>query len=416
VDHDREVAILKVADTDFFEGTLPVQFGDLPLQRDKVAVYGFPVGGDELSITEGVVSRIEVQRYVHSQRDFLAIQTDAAINPGNSGGPAFKGGKMIGIAFQAFSGSQAQNTGYIVPVAVIQRSLKDMADGDFRGAPDLGFYWQKMESPSLRSFYKMKGKQSGILVTKVVYGSPSWGVLKDQDVVTSLGGVKVANNGTIPFRDGDRLDFSYVTSQYRVGQKIDLGIIRDGETMTIPLDLKLYQELVSGPRYDVRPSYYIFAGLVFMPLSYDYLALWKSGTAPSKLINLYENEMASETRKQVVFINEILPHDINVGYHNLKQAVVVKINGRPISELKDVPEAFQHPDGPFHVIELDHPTGDGDNFGNWIVLEAKSAEKATQEILKSFGISKDRSEDLQKAEKPSENTLKPKEEKSTNAE
>src|ERR1041384_3664151 len=82
VDHDREVAILKVADADFFEGTLPVQFGDLPNQRDKVAVYGFPVGGDELSITEGVVSRIEVQRYVHSQRDFLAIQTDAAIHPG----------------------------------------------------------------------------------------------------------------------------------------------------------------------------------------------------------------------------------------------------------------------------------------------------------------------------------------------
>ncbi|HTC20060.1 MAG TPA: hypothetical protein VK859_04380, partial [bacterium] len=105
--------------------------------------------------------------------------------------------------------------------------------------------------------------------------------------------------------------------------------------------------------------------------------------------------MASESRKEIVLINEVLPHDINVGYHNLKQAVVAKVNGRPISELKDVVEAFRHPLGDFHVIELDHPSGDGDNFGNWVVLDAKEAEQATREILKSFDIPKDRSDDLE---------------------
>jgi len=43
---------------------------------------------------------------------------------------------------------------------------------------------------------------------------------------------------------------------------------------------------------------------------------------------------------------------------------------------------------------LDHTTGDGDNFGNWIVLKADGADQATQEIMKSFGITKDRSDDL----------------------
>jgi S1-C subfamily serine protease len=394
VDHDREVAVLKVKDPEFFKGTQPVRFGALPSQRDKVAVYGFPVGGDELSITEGVVSRIEVQEYVHSQRNFLTIQTDAAINPGNSGGPAFKGNKMIGIAFQAFSGSEVQDTGYIVPAEIIRESLRDMKDKVMDGAPDLGFYWQKMESPSLRSYYKMKAGQTGILVTRVAYDSPSWGLLQDEDVVLSIAGVPVADNGTVPFRNGDRLDFSYEVSRYQMGQTLVLGVLRDGRPKKLLIKLKPFDTLVPGPQYDVRPSYYIFGGLVFMPLTVNYLQLWKSGTAPVQLEDLYENGNASENRRQVVFINEVLPHDINVGYHNLKQAVVVKVNGRPISKLSDVVEAFQHPLGGYHVIELDHPVGEGDNFGNWVVLKAKGASEATKEILKSFGITSDRSDDL----------------------
>jgi S1-C subfamily serine protease len=402
VDHDREVAVLKVKDPEFFTGTNPIVFGELPSQRDKVAVYGFPIGGDELSITEGVVSRIEVQRYVHSQRSFLTLQTDAAINPGNSGGPAFKGGRMVGIAFQAFSGAEAQSTGYIVPISIIQRSLKDKESGDFQGAPSLGFFWQKMESPSLREYYKMKPGQTGILVTRIFFDSPGSHVLKEQDVILSIAGVKIANNGTVPYRDGERLNFSYITSQYQMGQKLDLVVLRNGKPETLSLKLKPYDQLVEGPQYDTRPPYYIFAGLVFLPLNDNYLSLWKAGTAPSMLTNFADNEMASEKRKRVVIINEVLPHDINVGYHQLKQAVVTRINDRPISELKDVIEAFKHPKGKFHVLELDHPMGDGDNFGNWVVLEAKDAEKATKEILKSFGIDNDRSDDL--AESPAAKT------------
>ncbi len=394
VDHDREVAVLKVKNPDFFKDTTPVEFGALPSQRQKVAVYGFPIGGDELSITEGVVSRIEVQRYVHSQRDFLTIQTDAAINPGNSGGPAFEGGKLIGIAFQSYGAGDAEGIGYIVPVSIIQRSLKDKAAGNMTGAPSLGILWQKMESDSLRSFYKMGPNQSGVLVTQVVHGSPADGVIQPKDVLLSEAGVPIANNGTVPFAGGDRVAFSYITSQYANGDKVPLDVLRDGKIVKLSILLKPFDALVAGPAYDVRPSYYIFGGLVFMPLSWDYLNLWKAGTAPSQLMDYYENGLPSERHKQIVFINEVLPHDLNVGYHDLKQGVVDKIDGMPITELKDVPKAFEHPINGYHVIELDHTTGDGDNFGDWIVIKADGADKDTKEILKSFGIPKDRSDDL----------------------
>ena len=38
-----------------------------------------------MSVTSGVVSRIEVTSYVHGSSELLGVQIDAAINAGNSG-------------------------------------------------------------------------------------------------------------------------------------------------------------------------------------------------------------------------------------------------------------------------------------------------------------------------------------------
>lgn len=59
------------------------------LWQDSILVAGYPMGGDSLSITKGIVSRVVMTRYAHASNKLLGIQIDAAINPGNSGGPAF---------------------------------------------------------------------------------------------------------------------------------------------------------------------------------------------------------------------------------------------------------------------------------------------------------------------------------------
>lgn len=68
-------------------------------------------GGDNISVTKGVVSRVEPTQYVHGATQLMAIQIDAAINPGNSGGPAIMGNKVAGVAFQNLSG--AENIGLV---------------------------------------------------------------------------------------------------------------------------------------------------------------------------------------------------------------------------------------------------------------------------------------------------------------
>ena len=64
----------------------PLEFGVLPELQDEVEVLGYPTGGDSLSVTKGVVSRIEATEYAQCSGSYLlAIQIDAAINGGNSG-------------------------------------------------------------------------------------------------------------------------------------------------------------------------------------------------------------------------------------------------------------------------------------------------------------------------------------------
>ena len=93
--------MLDVEDEGFWNGVPPLELGPLPRLQDSVAVVGYPVGGDTISVTAGVVSRIEVTDYSHGSSDLLAIQIDAAINGGNSGGPVFnRSGQCVGIAFQ----------------------------------------------------------------------------------------------------------------------------------------------------------------------------------------------------------------------------------------------------------------------------------------------------------------------------
>ena len=123
---------------------------ELPQIKDAVLAYGFPTGGTSLSITKGIVSRIEFVSY-NFPVSGLRIQVDAAINPGNSGGPAIAGDKMIGLAFSKLGGD-TQNIGYIIPNEEVDLFLKDIAGGRYHGKPAMYDELQTLENPALRDY------------------------------------------------------------------------------------------------------------------------------------------------------------------------------------------------------------------------------------------------------------------------
>src|SRR5207248_4639402 len=94
-----DLAVLELEDQKFFDTHAPLPFRkSLPDSKDPVMVYGYPTGGASLSITKGIISRIEFTNYSFSAL-VLRIQIDAAINPGDSVGPAVVYVGLVGLGF-----------------------------------------------------------------------------------------------------------------------------------------------------------------------------------------------------------------------------------------------------------------------------------------------------------------------------
>ena len=192
VGHDCDLAVVKIEDgdqKDFFKGTIPLQFGGIPEIESTVTVYGYPIGGERMSVTNGIVSRIDFQTYTHSGVDaHLTIQTSAPINPGNSGGPVLQDGKVIGVAFQGYSGDVAQNTGYMIPTPVMKRFLKDIESGHYNKYMDLSVTTFELQNPAMRRALGLPDDDQGVMVGTVASAGSSDGILKTGDVLLSIDG------------------------------------------------------------------------------------------------------------------------------------------------------------------------------------------------------------------------------------
>ena len=161
-------------------------------------MVGYPTGGDALSVTQGVVSRVEQLKYVQGCTRQLAIQIDAAINAGNSGGPVMmieqrqpgegssSGSErcVVGVAFQGLEG--AENIGYVVPLTVVQHVLHDIQrNGKYTGFCSLGIQTSLLENKAFRKSLRLPEGQSGIMVHRIPESSSCHGVLQPNDVTTA---------------------------------------------------------------------------------------------------------------------------------------------------------------------------------------------------------------------------------------
>ncbi|KAJ1484164.1 trypsin-like cysteine/serine peptidase domain-containing protein [Baffinella frigidus] len=271
VGHECDLALLTTDSEEFWKGTTSLKVSGIPELQDPVAVVGYPTGGDNISVSVGVVSRVEPQQYVHGATSLLAIQIDAAINPGNSGGPAIMNNEVVGVAFQSLEG--AENIGFIIPVPIINHFLEDVErnQGNYVGFPALGISCQAMENPQMRKFFKMKPDENGVLICKVRPLTDAAKLLKKHDVILQVDGQSLGNDGTVLFRNRERISFDYVLSGKFAGDKVDIVLLRDGERQTITIEAQPLKHLVPIQQYDLLPRYLIHAGLVFTPLSQPYL-------------------------------------------------------------------------------------------------------------------------------------------------
>jgi S1-C subfamily serine protease len=388
IGHDCDLALLEVEDDSFFEGVEALELGDLPKVRSTVVTYGYPAGGEQISYTRGVVSRIEVQTYVHvANRSLLAVQTDAAINPGNSGGPVIQDDKVAGVAFMGTPG--LENTGFIIPTTIIRHFLTDVEDGKYDGFPSPGVRITPLHNPAYRRFLKLPASGVGARIDGIVAQDENERLLKEDDVLLQAGPYKVGSDGTIIYQ-GNRVHVVAAFHEIQSGEKIPLKIWRKGEEVDVNLPLTVYKrDLAAGNQYDVLPRYYVHGGLVFTALSLDYLktfgANWSDEAGAELVYELFyrRHEAPATVRPEPVAMAALLADPVNANFGIKGRLLVDKINGIRIEKLEDVVRAFESVTTGQHIIEF-LPKG------TFECLDAAEAAKASPRILQTYGIPKDR--------------------------
>lgn len=380
VAHDCDLALITVSAPNFFKNMTPLQLGGIPELESVVSAYGYPIGGERMSVTTGIVSRIDFQLYTHSSIDqHLAIQISAQINPGNSGGPVMQNAKVVGVAFQGYSGDIAQGVAYMIPTPVIRRFLKDIEDGHYDRYVDLGMTYGKLQNPAQRRFLGLKDDDRGILVWTVVQAGPCAKKILPGDVLLSIDDHPIASDANVEL-EGDRVDMPEVVERKFKGDTVKFEILRDKQPMTVKINLTtVWPYLIQGHSYDVRPRYVVYAGLLFQPLNLELVDAYQPQDLRIRhFFDYFVLEQIYLEHPEVIVLTNILPDPINTYLSPYRGGIVDEINGQKIHTMEELAKAFSETPDRF-VIKL---IGDGPP----LVLDPKQVEAARDRIKKRYNV------------------------------
>jgi S1-C subfamily serine protease len=382
-----DLAVLTLEDESFFAKRPPIpRASKLPEITSRVAVQGFPVGGNTLSTTQGTVARIEYDLYETGGAG-LRIQVDAVINPGNSGGPAVVDGKMIGV----ISG-QAENIGYIIPNQEIDDFLTDVADGRYEGKPFVFDQFQSMENEALRGKLGVARNVRGLMVREPKRREPSY-PLKEFDILTRIGTHEIDNEGMIQAEDNLRLSFMSQVPKLARNGTVPVSVLRAGKTIEVALPVSRESDhLLRG--YDGSyPSYFVCGPLVFSPVAGNAIAYYfqyNPGLAGrNSPLTIRRSDRARFPGEELVVVTApLLRTRMTKGYADPFGQVVSEVNGTKVKNLA-------------HLVELVRSCNDeyvtfrfAEDYSETLVFRRKAMLEATEPLMSENGIPRRGSDDV----------------------
>ncbi len=379
-----DLAVLKLDDESFFDTHKPLaRDTSVPAVKDAVLVYGFPTGGTSLSITKGIVSRVEFAAY-NFPTSGLRIQIDAAINPGNSGGPALDGDKMIGLAFSRLGA--ADNIGYIIPNEEIDLFLADIADGRYDGKPALFDSLQTFENPALRPYLKLDKAAEGMIVNGVDSLDSAY-PLQPWDVITKIGDSLIDNEGYVKISTSLRLRFGYLIQHTAKAGHLSLTVIRSGKPVVLDVPVSTRRPLLIPSLAGDYPAYFICGPVAFATATQDFVAgisnvgiLTGLSADGSPLVTRRSVRPAFDGEELVIITAPFFPHKLAKGYSPAVGRVVKAINGTPVKNLRHLVELLRDARTEHIVIDFQ-----GRGYET-LVFPRKEMIASTDEILTDNGV------------------------------
>lgn len=387
IGHDCDLALLELEDASTLKNVSKLPIGEVPELESEVRVIGYPVGGERLSVTRGVVSRIDFNPYSHTGVDeHLVVQIDAAINPGNSGGPVLQGDKVVGVAFQGLS--QADNTGYMIPTPVVKRFLKDVEDGRYDNYVDLAFSDFELENAAQREALGLKDDNRGILVTSVSAGGSVDGKLQAGDIVLAMDNHPVFSNGQVRI-DGQMINMNEVVERKYSGDKVMIDYLRAGKEGKAEITLSQFAPArLFAVEYETRPKYAVFGGLVFQPMSRNLLGAYGFDSLELRyMLERYIPDALYNEWKDVVILSQVLPDAVNAELASISGMIVDEINGKPVRSMQDLVDLLFTPMEKGELPEFVVIKCKGSERP--LVLEGAKVREAQSRIRAKYGLSRD---------------------------
>jgi serine protease Do len=259
-----DLAVLKVEEDVPRDKLVPLPLGNSSTLKigQPVAAVGNPFGLSG-SITEGIISGLGrslpssvPQDPTIPQLDVPSlpappafsipdiIQTDAAINPGNSGGPLLNTrGEVIGINTAIFSNTGSYSgVGFAIPSNMIQKVVPSLITTGSYTHPYIGITGLDI-TPEIAEAMGLQ-EARGFLVTDVIKGGPSDRAgIHGGYIVTNINGTEIELGGDVILEIDNKTVrtindiLTYLNTQKKVGDIVQLTVLRDGQLQEIPVTL-----------------------------------------------------------------------------------------------------------------------------------------------------------------------------------
>jgi len=386
IDYEANLALLQPTDKNFLKGFSGVILGPALRAGDKTEVWQLERNGEMLRNQAEILSA-GVGRYPSDEAGFLLYGVRVSLPKRDDSYtlPLMKDGQLAGMMMGYDRDSQE---GTAIPIPMIEHFLKDAADGKYEGFPTLGVSWSTLRDPNLREEV-MAPKSGGLLLTRVnPRGTAGRAGLKEGDVLLSVDGFKLDEDGN--YRDslyGPTAVGNLIRTKPTVGSVARFRISRNGKEMDLTgtYDRKAREEVaIPTLQFDQAPKYLVMGGLVFQELTGVYLQEWGdkwSERAPQRLVEYFtfQQEKRPDPEKKVVFLSQVLPSPITLGYQQLSGLVLEKMNGNEINNLADLAKAVDEISSGDIVFEFRDEPGK-------LILQADGMPAISEKIGKDYGL------------------------------
>ena len=374
MDYAANLALLNIEDSNFWVGLNPIEWSPVKSKSkaDTENIYSFKIKStQEWEVELGTIQLMTVGHRGVSDA-WLPLLKLSGISKSGQGFPLLQDNETVGMILEA-----GKDGAKAIPTQMLIEFLAHAGSASYKSLAHRGFSWRRLPQRSTADYFQIPQELPGIWISQILpYGTGS-GVLQRGDYLTKIGKWPLSHDGKIQHPEWGLSLFDLLfLDQLKVGDSLELELIRDGKPLVLQTRVSAYEEdgrTVPLKRVGHPPRYVIQGGFLFQELTLNYLSMWGSNwrsRAPVRLrLFLEQNKTVliddnfkrvkgesvsknTEPSTRIVLVTQVIPDEINIGYQKLSNAIVLRINGQQIRRLKDVSEAFLNPEIEFHRIDF----------------------------------------------------------------